>query len=121
MPKSNKILSPASVDASNSYGGDRDQVLSDIRAGRRLERITSSVQSFLEVQVSKVNAALEQCEAAVKNDRLVADRLADFEKEKRVWESARDTEIKRLSVASDELAKAWTQLETERRSLADKK
>jgi hypothetical protein len=121
MSNSNVATSPASDSVAKNGGANRDQVLSDIRAGRRLERITSSVQNFLETQVAKIDEALEQCEAAVENDRLVRDRLAAFEKEKREWETARNAELKRLSVASDELAKAWEKLETDRRSLADKK
>lgn len=99
----------------------RDQMLVDIRSGRRLERIVASIQNFLEMQVSKVDDTISQCEMAVENDIRVQARLADFEQEKRAWDENRKQEITRLSQASDELAKAWEKLETERRQFLDSK
>ena len=97
----------------------RDQLLTDIRSGRRLERVVDSVKLFLEMQVDKIEQTLGQCEAAVENERQLQKRLAEFEKEKHQWNQTRMSEIERLSVAGDELAKAWAQLEVERRQFLD--
>jgi len=99
----------------------RDQLLTDIRSGRRLERVVDSVKHFLEMQVGKIEETLAQCDAAVENERLLQQRLAEFEKEKHQWQQTRMSEIERLSAAGDELTKAWEQLEGERRKFLDSK
>lgn len=118
-------LNPASPKPANvrpqAKGVSRDQLLSDIRSGRRLERIVESIRHFLEMQVSKVEHTLAQCEAAVENDRRVHQKMAEFQQEKHKWNETRRLEVERLSAASDELAKAWEQLETERRQFLDSK
>ena len=101
--------------------GSRDQMLADIRTGRRLERVVESIKRFLEVQVEKVDQTIISCEAAVREDRRLRKRLAEFQEEKHQWDQNREAEIARLSIASDELAKAWAQLETERRKFLDSK
>ena len=99
----------------------RDQLLTDIRSGRRLERVIESVKLFLAMQVDKVEQTLAQCDAAVEKERSLQMRLAEFEKEKHQWNQTRMLEIERLSAAGDELAKAWAQLEVERRQVLDSK
>ena len=61
------------------------------------------------------------CEAAVESERQLQERLAKFEEEKHQWNKTREAEIASLSTAGDELAKAWAQLETERRQFLDSK
>ena len=99
----------------------RDQQLADIRSGRRLERVVDSIKHFLEMQVTKIEQTLAGCEAAVENDRRLQQRQAEFQEEKHQWAKTREIEITRLSIAGDELAKAWAQLETERRKFLDSK
>lgn len=99
----------------------RDQMLADIRSGRRLERLVDNIKHFLENQVAKIDQTLAGCEAAVDNDRRFQKRLAEFQEEKHKWAKTREAEITRLSIAGDELAKAWTQLEGERRKFLDSK
>jgi len=112
--------SPANV-RPQAKGVARDQLLSDIRSGRRLERIVESIRHFLEMQVSKVEDTLVQCEAAVENDRRLHQKMAEFQQEKHQWNETRKLEVQRLSAAGDELAKAWEQLEAERRKFVDSK
>ena len=109
------------VGSSSAKTVTRDQLLTDIRSGRRLERVVDSIKHFLEAQVGKIEQTLAQCDAAVENDRLLQQRLAEFEKEKHEWNQMRMSEIERLSAAGDELAKAWGQLEVERRKFLDSK
>ena len=99
----------------------RDQMLAEIRSGRRVERIVVNIKHFLEMQVARIDQTLTGCEAAVENDRRLQQRLAEFEEEKHQWAKTREAEIARLSIAGDELAKAWAQLETERRQFLDSK
>lgn len=96
-----------------------DQMLSDIRSGRRLERIVDSIKHFLDIQVSNVEQVLKQCEAAVDNDRRLKKLFVDFEKEKHQWSQARQAEIERLSIAGDKLIQGWVDLEAERRQFLD--
>jgi hypothetical protein len=119
-PADNQIAQPSGSTAPETENS-RDQMLVDIRSGRRLDRIVASIQNFLEMQVSRVEDTISQCEAAVENDIRIQERMAKFEKEKRAWDESRKQEIARLSQASDELAKAWEKLETERRQFLDLK
>jgi len=99
----------------------RDQMLADIRSGRRLERLVDNIKHFLENQVAKIDQTLAGCEAAVDSDRRFQQRLAEFQEEKHQWAKTREAEIARLTIAGDELTKAWEQLENERRNFIDSK
>ena len=125
---SDKTIDTLNISTTEIAGGlspvkavSRDLLLADIRSGRRLERVVDSIKLFLEIQVDKIEQTLGQCEAAVENERQLQKRLAEFEKEKHQWNQTRMSEIERLSAAGDELTKAWTQLEVERRQFLDSK
>ena len=125
---SDKTIDTLNISTTEIAGGSspvkavsRDLLLADIRSGRRLERVVDSIKLFLEIQVDKIEQTLGQCEAAVENERQLQKRLAEFEKEKHQWNQIRMSEIERLSAAGDELTKAWTQLEVERRQFLDSK
>lgn len=125
---SDKTIDTLNISTTEIAGGlspvkavSRDLLLADIRSGRRLERVVDSIKLFLEIQVDKFEQTLAQCEAAVENERQLQKRLAEFEKEKHQWNQTRMSEIERLSAAGDELTKAWTQLEVERRQFLDSK
>ena len=96
-----------------------DRSLTKSRSARRLESVVSSVESFLNGQVERLEQAIQQCNQAVDNDRIVQSIMADFELRKQEWESQRASELARLELAGNELAKAWEQLETERRRFAE--
>lgn len=98
-----------------------DRTLTEIRSGRRLEKIVSSIEGFLVSQVTRLDAALEECHRAVENDKIVQRILADFELDKKTWEADRQAEIERLSAAGEELIRGWEQLEDERRKWADQR
>ncbi len=98
-----------------------DRTLTEIRSGRRLEKIVASIDNFLQSQVSRLEAALDECQQAEENDKIVQAILADFEREKQEWEDQRQAEIFRLNEASDQLINAWQQLEDERRNWLDKR
>ncbi len=96
-----------------------DQTLTEIRSGRRLESIVSSIESFLNGQVERLEKAVDDCNRSVENDKIVQRIKAEFELEKQEWEQQRQSEIIRLSTAGNELATGWEQLELERRKLAN--
>ena len=98
-----------------------DRTLNEIRSGRRLEKIVSSIESFLHSQVTRLNAALDECNQAVENDRIVQKILADFELEKQAWEANRQAEILRLQEAGEELIRGWDQFEEARRQWSDER
>ena len=84
-----------------------DSKLKEIRSGRRLDRVVSSISSFLNHQVDRLEKELDRCQKAVDNDQVVQRMLTAFEKEKQEWESARVAEIERLNEASEKLALGW--------------
>jgi hypothetical protein len=98
-----------------------DRTLTEIRSGRRLEKIAASIQSFLESQFSRLESALIDVQSAEENDKILQRILADFEKEKRTWEEQRQAEILRLQNASEQLISGWQQLEDERRKWMDER
>ena len=95
------------------------RVLTEIRSGRRLEKIAASVESFLENQIARIEKALAEVEQAAENDRIVQKILADFEDEKAAWEQERQAEIERLSRAGEDLIAAWDKLEAEKKAWLD--
>ena len=92
-----------------------DRTLTEIRSGRRLEKIVASIESFLNSQVARLEKAIDECNQAVENDKIVQRILAEFEVEKAEWEESRQQEMLRLQAAGEELIKGWEQLEDERR------
>ncbi len=91
-----------------------DNTLKDIRSGRRLNRIASSISSFLLHQMDRLEAELDRCQKAADNDQVVQRMLTAFEKEKLEWEAARAAEIERLNDATEKLASGWEKLESEK-------
>lgn len=85
------------------------------RGARRLDRIASSISSFLMNQVERLERELDRCQKAVDNEKIVQQLMADFELQKHEWEAIRQTEIERLNEAGDKLAAGWEKLEIERR------
>ena len=98
-----------------------DQKLTEIRSGRRLEKISASVESFLNSQVSRLETVLDEIQRAEENDKIVQRILADFEEEKLAWEERRQAETLRLQKASEKLINGWQQLEDERRKWVDER
>ncbi len=121
---SNQTGFPQSSDLSfekPANGQSLDRTLTEIRSGRRLQKIVSSIESFLLSQVTRLNVALEECDQAVENDRIVQRILTDFKKEKQAWEANRQAEILRLHEAGEELIRGWDRLEEERRKWSDER
>ncbi|MEM7782525.1 MAG: hypothetical protein AAF623_04165 [Planctomycetota bacterium] len=99
----------------------KQQVLTEIRSGRRLEKIASSIGSFLDNQLERLEAAFKEIERVAANDRIVQNILAEFELEKREWEMERQAEIDRLNRAGEELIEAWQKLESEKKAWMDER
>ena len=98
-----------------------DQTLSEIRSGRRLEKLVASIQGFLNGQVARLDKALDECQAAVDNDRIMRTVLASFETEKKQWQEKCEAESKRLKAEGLKLAEGWKELEDQRRKLLDER
>ena len=96
-----------------------DRTLSEIRSGRRLEKLIASIQGFLNGQVARLDKALDECQAAVDNDRIMRTVLASFETEKKQWQEKCEAESKRLKAEGQKLAEGWKELEDQRRKLLD--
>ncbi len=98
-----------------------ERSLGELRSGRRLEKITSSIESFLLSQVSRLEKSLTQCQAAVEQNQVVQRIRSEFERQREAWELERQAEIRRLYEASEKLARGWKQLEEERQNwIADR-
>ena len=98
-----------------------DQTLSEIRSGRRLEKLIASIQGFLNGQVARLEKALDECQAAVDNDQIMRTVLASFETEKRQWQEKCAAESNRLKAEGQKLTAGWKELEDERRKLLDER
>ena len=93
-----------------------DRSLVELRSGRRLEKITASIESFLLNQVARLNKSLDKCKQAVDQNEILQRIMADFERQKESWEKERQAEINRLIEAGDNLIQGWKQLEQERQA-----
>ncbi len=98
-----------------SFPSSLDRTLTEIRSGRRLEKVVASIEGFLNSQVARLDQAIAECNQSIENDRIVQKILADFEIEKAAWENSRQAEILRLQAAGEELIRGWEKLEDERR------
>ena len=98
-----------------------DRTLTEIRSGRRLEKIVKSIENFLHSQISRIDKAVEECRLAENNDQILQKIRKDFEQEKLEWEETRNSESLRLIEASDKLIEGWKALEDERRSWLDER
>lgn len=108
-------------DDSPLMGQSLDRTLIEIRSGRRLEKIASSIESFLHNQVARLEDALRQCQQAEQNEKILQDILSTFDLKQKKWEEQRKAEIRRLDLASKQLALGWQQLEDERRNWLDER
>ncbi len=98
-----------------------DRTLTEIRSGRRLEKIVTSIENFLHNQILRLDKALDEFRLAQNNEKILQKILKDFETEKLQWDEARNSEILRLSDASEKLIEGWQQLEDERRNWLDER
>lgn len=114
-------LGPAPYREEAKGGLDLDHTLTEIRSGRRLEKVVSCVENFLQSQISRLEKEMAKCEEAVDNDKIVQKILADFELEKQAWDAERQTETRRLKDAGEKLIQGWEQLENERRNWLDQR
>ena len=88
--------------------------LGELRVGRRLQQVTSSIGSFLDSQLAKLEKALVQCKNAELQNEVLQRIIAEFEQQKIDWEQTRVAEEKRLFAAGEKLIEGWKQLEQER-------
>jgi hypothetical protein len=102
-------------DEAHSTPQSLDRTLTEIRSGRRLESIVASIESFLDGQIGRLELAINECNKAVENDKIVQRILANFELEQRAWEENRQAEIVRLQASGAKLINGWEKLENERR------
>ena len=96
-----------------------DQTLNEIRSGRRLGQIVSSIECFLLGQIDRIEDSIEECNRAVENDRILQNILREFELEKKAWEESRQAEARRLQLAGEDLIRQWEELESARRKFLD--
>lgn len=88
--------------------------LGELRLGRRLKKLTSSVENFLQIQLSRLNTALRHCEKAEEQNELLRRMMAEFETQKREWQLKQLAEEQRLFEAGEKLMRGWEQLEIEK-------
>ncbi len=117
----NVLIEPYPTCHGNAVQPDEslDQTLIEIRSGRRLEKVVASIENFLNGQIDRLDKALDACQTAEKNDKVLQNVLAEFEAEKKLWEQQKDAELIRIKQAGDRLADGWKELERERRRLLD--
>ena len=91
--------------------------LNDLRLGRRLKSVTTSIESFLQNQLLKLETAMDQCAKVEQQNEMLKRMFAEFEKNKRDWEKHRLLEEQRLYEAGQKLVRGWEQLDVEKSKL----
>jgi len=94
---------------------DIDQSLKAIQLGRRLQKITSSIEHFFHSQIDRLENTLAICQRDVDQSDAIRQMLASFAQQKQCWEAEREAEIARLDRACGQLIDGWKQLEDARR------
>ena len=97
--------------ATSTTQGSSDNTLARIEVSRKLAEIAASIESFLIGQSEKLQRALNECARAVDENQKLQTMLREFEERKLQWEQERQSELKRLNLASEKLTKGWQQLE----------
>ncbi len=112
-----KLLAEISDSAITVEQTQFDSKLGELRLGRRLQKVTRSIENFLENQLARLESALNKCEIAEEQNSVLQRMMVDFEKQKRDWEAQRLEEEQRLFEAGEKLMQRWEQLEYEKRKL----
>ncbi len=89
--------------------------LEAVQVNRKLQKITSSVESFLFNQVERLSEALRTCREANEQAERFQSQLDSFEEKRAEWELQKETETNRLNLACEKLIEGWKQLENEKR------
>lgn len=108
-------LADAAAGHEASQSIDIDQSLKAIQLGRRLQKITSSIENFFHSQIDRLENTLAICQRDVDQSDAVRQMLASFAQQKQCWETEREAEIARLDRACSQLIDGWKQLEDARR------
>ncbi len=84
---------------------------------RRLQLIACGVDGFFAGQLQKLSDAL-QVYARIKAEADTVHRLlAQFESDRQQWQTQREAEINRLQRASENLVRAWEEIDVQQRAL----
>ena len=108
-------LTDAPADHNHLPNIDLDRSLTAIQLGRRLQKITKSMDCFFHSQIERLQNALTICRREVDRADAVQEMIASFAEQKQRWETERDVEIARLDQACAQLTAGWKQLEDARR------
>ena len=108
-------LTDVTADHETSPGIDIDQLLKAIQLGRRLQKITSSIENFFHSQIDRLENTLAICQRDVDRSESIRQMFASFAEQKQCWEAEREAEIARLDRACGQLIDGWKQLEDARR------
>ncbi len=106
-------LSP--MDQGGEFSAAAPNSLDVIQISRRLQSLSSSIESFLCSQMEKLMLALEQCQRTDDEFQEMRQVFSDLNLQRIAWERKKNSELNRLNLASEKLVEGWRQLENERR------
>ena len=91
-----------------------DTSLGELRAVRKLERVASSIRTFLAGQIEKIDEAIKAIDEVNRQQQTFRQEWETFEQKKRDWKKTQSIESDRLYEAGQKLIQAWEQLEAQR-------
>lgn len=112
-------LGTEQLTSSSASDSSLSQTLDELRASRRLQKIVTSIESFFQIQLNRLQEVADECQRVAGKDASLQQMLAEFEEEKHQWKIACQQEVARLSVAGERLVEGWNELEVARRDYLD--
>ena len=88
-----------------------------VESAQQLLTIIEQLQSFVDAQLARFDRVFDDCQGTLELESALNEQVAVIEAEKTYRESQRDQIVEQLREESDQLADAWTRLETKERQL----
>ncbi len=88
-----------------------------VESAQQLLTIIEQLQSFVDAQLARFDRVFDDCQVTLELESALNEQVAVIESEKTYRESQRDEVVAQLRQESDQLADAWTRLESKERQL----
>ncbi|MCH7727683.1 MAG: hypothetical protein IH991_14550 [Planctomycetes bacterium] len=88
-----------------------------VESAQQLLTIIEQLQSFVDAQLARFDRVFDDCQVTLELESALNEQVAVIEVEKTYREQQRDEIVEQLRQESDQLAEAWTRLESKERQL----
>ena len=86
-------------------------------SAQQILTIVEQIQSFVDAQLTRFDRALDDCQVALELESALNEKVTVLEAETTYRERQRGELVEQLRQESDQLAEAWTRLESKQREL----